>query len=303
MNTPLRRNTNSPSRRLHVSLFPLNLLHLLPLALVLGWHGAALAEARLMVSPTRVVFEGNMRTTEVTLINSGDSTGTFRISFERKRMTAEGGYVDVPENEEGMFADPYIRFSPRQVTLPPGKSQTVRLMLRKPGDLAQGEYRSHMLFQSIPDAAATSIESQVKEEKDGVTVRLIPILGISIPVIVRQGKLEAEVTLAQLAYQPAAGQDPAALAMQFERTGSKSVYGDVIVKFRSRANGKEFVVGMAKGVAVLMPNTSRSLVLRLQAPQGVELHDGELVVEYRQSESEGGKLLASSRTPLPTTNK
>lgn len=274
---------------------------LLLLVLMLFAQGAAHAEARLMVSPTRVVFDGTTRTAEVTLINSGDSVGTFRISFERKQMSEEGGYVNVAEGEQGMFADPYIRFSPRQVSLAPGKSQTVRLMLRKPGDLPQGEYRSHMLFQSIPDTSASDIETQLQEQK-GVTVRLIPILGISIPVIVRHGKLEATTTLSQLSFTPASATKAPALTMRFERNGTRSVYGDVLVRFRPNQQDKEYVVGMAKGVSVFTPNSRRSFTLALQPPEGVVLRDGVLLVEYRQQESDGGKLLASAQTTINTNH-
>lgn len=268
----------------------------------LSGFGNALAEAQLMVSPTRVVFDGKTRTAEVTLINAGNSTGTFRIAFERKQMTEEGSYRDVGENEGGMFADPFIRFSPRQVTLTPSQSQTVRLMLRKPSDLAEGEYRSHLLFQSIPDASATDIEEQLQEDKKGVTVRLIPILGISIPVIVRHGKLEATANVTQLAYHPATEKSGPTISVNFERSGSQSVYGDLIVKFRPSAQDQEYIVGMAKGIAVFTPNTRRKFTLGVQPPEGVALRDGVLMVEYRQPENEGGRLLASSQTTISTHN-
>lgn len=260
--------------------------------------GRLFADAQLMVSPTRVLFEEKSRNAEITLINSGDRTGTYRISFVRKMMTEEGAYVDLAGDEDGLFADPYIRFSPRQVTIPPGKAQTVRLMLRKPADLADGEYRSHMLFQSIPDASATNIEEQIQDGKKGVSVRLIPILGISIPVIFRQGKLQATTTMSQLAFQPSAEQSAPELSMVFERSGSQSVYGDVIVKYLPRGGRQEYVVGMAKGISVFTPNAKRKVTIRLQPPAGVAFGDGVLAVDYRQPESEGGKLLASSQITI-----
>ena len=46
-------------------------------------------------------------------------------------MNADGKIIKVDENEPGMYSDEMVRFSPRQVTLEPGQSQTVRLLLRK----------------------------------------------------------------------------------------------------------------------------------------------------------------------------
>ena len=37
-----------------------------------------------------------------------------------------------------------IRYAPRRVTVPPGGSQQIRILLRRPRDLEPGEYRSHL---------------------------------------------------------------------------------------------------------------------------------------------------------------
>ena len=49
----------------------------------------AFAAGQLMVTPTRIVFEGNDRTKQVNLVNNGSETGRFRISFVRRNMTAD----------------------------------------------------------------------------------------------------------------------------------------------------------------------------------------------------------------------
>ena len=40
-----------------------------------------------------------------------------------------------------------VRYSPRQVELAPGEVQTVRIQIRKPEGLKDGEYHSHLVFQ------------------------------------------------------------------------------------------------------------------------------------------------------------
>lgn len=105
----------------------------------------------LMVHPTRVVFDGNTRTAQIDVINSGTETMTYRISLIRRRMTDTGEFVPVESaHEQERFADEMIRYSPRQVVIPPGGTQAVRLQLRKPANLEDGEYRSHLLFQALP---------------------------------------------------------------------------------------------------------------------------------------------------------
>ncbi len=152
---------------------------------------AANAAASLMVTPLRVVFDERTRTAQITLVNQGDETGDYRISFIRQKMTETGQFVAVEANEQGMYSDLMIRYSPRQVSLPPGQSQIVRLMLRKPRDLSAGEYRSHLLFQSIPKPSKSSLEKLSGKSGVGISVEIIPLVGITIPVIVRHGKLVA----------------------------------------------------------------------------------------------------------------
>ena len=119
--------------------------------LVTGYSASLQAAGSLLVTPTRIVFEQRDRSAQVTLVNQSDQTSNFRISFIRQNMTEDGEFLPVPEGQDGMFSDSMIRYSPRQVSLPPGQSQVIRLALRRPADLADGEYRSHMLFQALPD--------------------------------------------------------------------------------------------------------------------------------------------------------
>ena len=259
----------------------------------------AYAAGQLMVSPTRIVFEGNERTKQVNLINNGSDTGRFRISFVNRKMTADGNFEEVPENEPGMYSEGIVRFSPRQVTLAPGQSQTVRLMLRKKRDMADGEYRSHMLFQSLPDPEATDI-SKLSGQNKGLSIHLIPIVGITIPVIVRHGNLTSSVSLSDFELKQAnTVKAEKTLSLKINREGSSSAYGDFRVYF-TPAGGEPVVVGQINGVAVYTPLASRSVDIRMQAPAGFNLSNGELHITYLQpGKDETTGLLAESRLAVP----
>lgn len=251
---------------------------------------AAHAASELMVHPTRVVFEGNARTAQIDLINSGTEPMTYRISVVNRRMTEAGEFVpaDTPAAAE-RFADRMIRFSPRQVVLQPGVAQAVRLQLRKPADITDGEYRTHLLFQALPPANAATPESKAPEQ--GLDIRLAAIYSVSIPVIVRHGTTTAAVSLRDLELRrPVAG--PPALALRIERTGSRSVYGDLTVHLRSGA--REQIIGRANGVAVYTPNSERRVVLPLPAlKQGVPA--GELRVTFQERPEQSRRVEAQAR--------
>jgi P pilus assembly chaperone PapD len=260
----------------------------------------AYAAGQLMISPTRVVFEGKERTKQVNLINSGSETGRFRISFVRRKMNENGKFEVVSENEPGLYSDEIVRFSPRQVTLQPGQSQTVRLMLRKKRDMKEGEYRSHMLFQSLPDSAATDINQLSDKNSDSLSVQLIPVVGITIPVIVRHGSLSFNASLSDFELEQSntvKGQTN--LLLKINREGTSSAYGDFRVYFTPKG-GKPVVVGQVNGVAVYTPLTSRTVDIKLQTPAGFNLSNGELHITYLEpGKDETTGLIAESRLAVP----
>jgi P pilus assembly chaperone PapD len=271
--------------------------------MLLAWLLLALvapAHAGLMLYPTRVVFEKNQRAAQIELINDGDKPATYRISLVNRRMTEDGRFEAADSAAPGEhFADGMLRFSPRQVTLEPGTAQTVRLMLRKPAELLEGEYRSHLQFEKLPDVeGSASIENQGQGANGkGIGVVLNVLVGASVPVIVRHGAVSANVGLTHLVLKKDEAQHPL-LALQFEREGSSSVYGDLSVTFTPRG-GKPQVLARADGLAVYTPNRVRQAALPLELPKGMELAHGMLEVSYRDRPEAGGKLLAQANLELP----
>lgn len=258
------------------------------------------AAAQLMVSPTRIVFDGTERTKQVNLINNGADTGRFRISFVQRKMLESGQIEAIEEDVPGMYSDDMVRFSPRQVTLQPGQSQTVRLMLRKKGGLEDGEYRSHLMFQSLPDPATSDIEDLTSAGAKGVTVQLIPIVGITIPVIVKQGQLSSSVSLSDFEIkQSNTVKGESSLSMKINRTGNESVYGDIRIYFTSKG-GTPLQIGQVNGVAVYTPLDKRSIEIKLDPPKGYSLANGELHVTYlKPGEDEKSGLLTEARLATP----
>lgn len=255
------------------------------------------AGASLAIAPTRVVFEGRERTASVGLINRGNETAVFRISFQQKRMTAEGKLeaIDKPE-KNGPYADGMLRYSPRQITLPPGKTQVVRILLRKPPNLPEGEYRSHLLFREVPSDASKSINKSLSNKKN-LSIRIIPVVGISIPVIIRQGKLTASTGLENLNLKlDPKNSNAGILDLDITRSGNKSVFGDFTVYLKQGTS--KLVVGKANGVAVYPPLTRRKFKLAIQAPNGTSLRQGELEVVYAIPPADGDEVLGTASLKL-----
>ena len=277
-------------RKATVAFRPISVLAITFIALVMVTVVPAHAQ-QLMVYPTRLTFEGSVRSAQVQLFNRGAEDATYRISVIRMRMDEKGGMQKVVEPMAGeLFADELIRFSPRQVVIPPGGTQTVRVQLRKPAELAAGEYRSHLLFQALPPAAPISKSTDDR----GFRVTLRPIVSISIPLIVLQGATISTIAIehAQL-HPPAKSGEKSSVSFELARSGSRSTYGDITVS-RKTGRSAETIIAQMKGVAVYSPNLRRLFHIPVTGPM-----DGELSISFRERREKGAG--ASARVSLGGT--
>jgi len=253
------------------------------------------------VFPSQVVFEGRTRSVNLNLMNKNSEPSTFRLSLQNVRMNENGEFVVITKPDPAAsFADKMIRFSPKQVTLPPRGSQLIRILARKPRDLADGEYRTYLLIQKVPsaDEAGQTIEQQAGDD-DKLRIRIIPILGVSIAVIIRHGKLSSTVTLSDLSvtYSKESKSLPQ-LNLQLNRQGNQSSVGDIKVTFKPE-KGEELEIGAARGIAVFIPGHVRKLKIPLRVPEGITLARGLIQVVYHTRGDESGKVLAQANLPLP----
>lgn len=252
----------------------------------------------LAILPTRIIFEGRANTAEVMLMNRSNRQLAYSLAFVNRRMNESGEMkvIDTPGADDH-FADAFLRVTPRRVILEPHQTQTVRMQLRKPQELAEGEYRSHLQFSVIPETKE-AVHAQSAGTGKGLGVSVTPIYGLSIPVIVRHGALEATAKLSDLKVLRSTDPAKGTLNLTIEREGRRSTYGD-IVAFWDAAGKGEVEVGIVKGIAVYSQNPRRSISLRLQHPKGLVLSGGQLRVVYRETSDGSEKKLAESILAVP----
>ncbi len=265
----------------------LRLLALPALCAVATHPAPALAAGDLLVAPTRVVLEGG-RGTEVILNNVGSQPATYRISLELRRMNAEGrldevGAEGATEKEKTTLG--MVSYAPRRVTLPPNQPQVIRVGARISPDLPDGEYRAHMLFRAVPDAAPVT-----ESPREGLSIALTPIYGVTIPVIVRKGALQASAAISAVHLDRRDGQT--ALAFTLARSGSRSVYG----RLRVTRAGVAKPLYEARGIAVYAELSQRTVSLPL-SPEVAALMPGNVTVQYLEDNDAGG-LIAEAQAIL-----
>ena len=256
----------------------------------------SVAQGNLLITPRRVVFEGNKQSQELTLANTGADTAIYSVSFVQYRMTEDGSFVQIDKPDEGqLFADKYLRFFPRTVTLPPNGSQVIRMQFRKMPDMQNAEYRSHVYFRAVPNEKLLG-DDQVSADSTSIGIKLVPIFGISIPVIIRNGELQVKVDLAKLELDLKSDTIPN-LTVTFERSGNKSVYGDLSVMWKP-AQGEPVEVGVVRGLAVYTPNKTRKFKMQLRNVPGVDYSKGKLLIKFQAPNDGKAEVYAEKEFPL-----
>lgn len=265
---------------------PYSMLCFCSLILLSSFLTMANAQGNLLVTPKRVVFEGSKRSEELNLANVGGDSATYMISIIQIRMKADGSVETITEPDSAQnFADKYLRVFPRRVTLAPNEAQTVKVQVTKTNELAPGEYRSHLYFRAIPNEKPLGEKEIVKDSS--ISVKLIPVFGISLPIIIRQGESTAKVNFSNALLQME--NNLPLLKITFNRSGNMSLYGDVAVNYIS-SSGKVTKVGNVKGLAVYTPNIIRNFSLPLDNKSGIDYHTGKLQVVYSDDSPKPVKL-------------
>jgi len=219
----------------------------------------ARADAALFIDPTLVVLEVNQRSAEITLANHGDQTSTFEMSWsDDMMMTSEGGLVKY-EGQAPWSVQPYVRYSPRRVTLAPTESQTIKITLRSGQDVPEGEYYSHfkVLMLNRVDPSAEQADAADRSSAFSINVRA----AVAIPIVWRNSQTTSSASIESVRIDRDANQ----LIVNVRRHGQLSVRGYLHV-FETAPDGTR------RSLAELVPLVIYPNINTL--PKAIALNDG-----------------------------
>ncbi len=233
---------------------------------------AAAQVGGLLVTPQMLQFEQSERVKTLRLLNRGTVTQLYRISLINMRQTTDGRTerIDTPISGDS-FADEYIRFAPRQIMLPPGEPQTVRFMLRAPGDLPDGEFRSHVLLQQVPRPGSEEEAEAIGSADDELHINITPVFGLSIPIIFHRGEVDFEPRIEASPVEFHEDGTPY-LPLRLSSEGNRHMRGNIAVY----EDGER--IGRLRSVAVYVSTPYRDVRIALDREPA-----GEIVVEFEDA--------------------
>ena len=244
----------------------------------------------LLVAPTRLVLDGR-KGAEIILNNIGDEPATYRISVDFRRMDENGGLDEVPQpTATDQTAADMIIYAPRRVTLAPHEPQAIRIAARPPQGLPDGEYRVHMLFRAIPPATPV-VQAAAQQPEKGLKFQLIPVYGVTIPVIVRLGNLQATAGIANVRLDQKDGNP--VVSLDLNRSGQRSTFGEV----RVMKPGVKDPIALQKAVAVYTEINTRHLALPVN-PSFKGAVAGPVTIQYLETSDDGAHVIAETQAVL-----
>jgi P pilus assembly chaperone PapD len=245
---------------------------------------AAQAHAEgLVVAPTRIVFAPGQRSTEAALTNTTKEEVRYRIGVVDETLTASNTMQvssTFPYSVKNM-----LRYTPKLVSLKPGQRQTIRLMVNRPDNLADGDYHSHLLLEQIPikkDVSATTPPSGNR-----LTLSVGVLYSMGIPVIVQQGHLTGAVALTG--------------ATLVRDAKGKATAVRAILTHTGNAEGEGYLSATINGKSVVLPQivhlyreTSQVNVTMPLALKAQSANPGTITLELRDGDGKTGKVIGTA---------
>lgn len=235
------------------------------LALLL-WQLANIAcanKANLVLTTTSVMLDNNTRYASVHIVNQGQRTGVFEINWLDHTMNEQGELVAwKPPSRSPWSIQPYIRYSPRRVTLGPGESQLIKIALKAQARQAEkGEYFSHLKVITINNNVEETLllakrGNKTINKKNDSHIKINSRLGISVPVIWRHDvpSPKAKLTLKEI------DTTNNSLLLTINRQGLSSTRG--FLHIFQDADNKDFMLPVP---VVIYPNVAHREI-RLSLP-------------------------------------
>ncbi|MBU3016730.1 fimbria/pilus periplasmic chaperone [Paraglaciecola agarilytica] len=232
------------------------------------------ANAELMVSPTRLVFNERDRAKELVLINSGNKQITYRLEWQEKKALVAGGYADIQKSEVVNFrtASQMMRFSPKQVSLKPGERQIIKLALRKPKGLKDDEYRSHLLLKALPPLKQA-------DSKAGMSITLNVQMSYSLPVSVRQGAFDSNAKFENYAFQYDQSTNIGGVSVRLSKSGKHASFGNILAYWAPNSDEPKKLIARVNAYSIY-PELTESQTNLIWLNEKFEPENGELTLVY-----------------------
>lgn len=265
---------------------------ILALLFILFSFSLAHAAPGIMLEPLRIEVPDGQRYAKVTILNQSDiDPVAYNISTLPLRMKEDGSLFEpeVPTKRE-VLTSSMVRFSPRTAKLEPSGRQSVRIAIRKPPNLPDGEYMTYMRVGPIDTPESVAPKKALPAKASSMTIEMK--VGMRIPIIIYQGASTTKSSVSAVRVRRTSNGTPF-IDLKLDRTGNRSSY--VGTSVYSINNGQKKLIASKMRTVTYFPLTSRTLSLPINDP---EFKGGTVLVELNDFNDKEKKIIDSKEFPV-----
>ncbi|OUS04023.1 hypothetical protein A9Q81_06295 [Gammaproteobacteria bacterium 42_54_T18] len=170
--------------------------HSLIILLMCFINQPSFAKNSFLVAPGRVDFDISKPTTQSFIItNNGD--GNIRLSIKPiyipidSKSLAAGSHIK-PETAKNEDITQFVRVAPRTLSLKPGQRRDIRISIRPPSSLSEGDYRTHLLVSMLETA---QVIKGGESGADSLGMQLNIKMETAVAIYGRKGERNPELTV------------------------------------------------------------------------------------------------------------
>ncbi len=216
-------------------------------------------------SSYRFSLDTKNRQQSFTLTNRGSLTSRCTLGFIHNKVLEGGQLVRVKSAVQvANSASPYLRFSPKRVTISANASQTVRLALKRVKDQPKGEFVSYLRFSCVDDTRSAARELVVT-----------PRINYNIPVVVRIGKLTSQGSISKIKLEKKV------LSFDILHSGQRSLYGNIEVIDSDSGN----IIARRNNLSIYVGVTTQRIELTLSTKPS-----GKIKIQFKEKPLNGNEI-------------
>ncbi|MDQ2891062.1 MAG: hypothetical protein M3R65_11010 [Gemmatimonadota bacterium] len=191
------------------------------------------------VDPHMVVLTAARPSGEITVMNPHASRAEFSVDLRFGFATTDSNgklTVRLTDGPDSASAANWVTPYPRQFTLRPGGSRTVRLLARPPADLSDGEYWARLTVHARDDSSRPIGDG----DSTSANVHIAMETATVIPVFYRKGAVSTGITVSAL--EATAMRNGIGVEATLTRTGNGAFIGTAHLMVRDSAGNTVAVV-------------------------------------------------------------
>jgi len=251
---------------LHVKSFFVAVIALITLfAFEVSWANVSVSPAIVSVDIKKGRPSGRFE-----ISNTGEEEQRYRVLATHFEQTASGGLNVIPPDENSLA--PWIKFNPREFTLPPKSRKVIRYVIAPRGKLDKKTYWAAMELESLK---SKEYKSPKMEDGNQYSVQVVPSL--LVPMFATVGKLHYEGKIFGSRVLTTENGPQLQIDIANHGEGNLALRGtyQVLKQARPPMIGEEVIAEDKLGSGLILPNAKRRMKTLIP---GKELTPGQYTV-------------------------